>query len=72
MSEIIVMIVVIIFLLLSFYFSFIPHNTQCNMIRWLMPKCFPHWFHIGAGLIFFGIAVVVYHNDYLLKLKIQD
>ena len=72
MSEIIIMIIVIIFLLLSFYFSFVPYNTQCSMIRWLIPNCFPHWFYIGGGLVCFGIAVLIYHNEYLLKLRIHE
>ena len=63
---------VIIFLLLAFYFSFLPHETQCNMIKFVLPNCFPHWFHIGAGIVCFGIAIIIYHNDYLLKLRIHD
>jgi hypothetical protein len=72
MSEIIIMIVVIVFLLLSFYFSFVPYENQCSMFKWLVPNCVPRWFHIGAGLGCFGIAVFIYHNDYLLKLRIHD
>lgn len=62
----------VILVLLSFYFSFLPHETQCNMIKWILPNCFPHWLHIGAGIGCFAAAVVIYHNNYLLKLRIQD
>ena len=72
MSEIIVMIVVIMFLLLSFYFSFVPYDTQCNIVKSILPDCFPRWLYIGGGLACFGIAVVMFHNDYLLKLRIHE
>ncbi len=66
------LIFVIFFLILSFYFVFLPHDIQCNIIKIVFPNCFPNWLHIGAGLVCFGIAVLIYHNDYLLKLRIHE
>ncbi len=68
----IIEIFVVILILLSVYFSFLPYETQYKMIRWLIPNTFPHWIHIGAGVVCFALAVILYHNNYLLKLRIHE
>ncbi len=68
----IIEIFVIILVLCSLYFSFLPHDTQCNMVKMILPNCFPHWFHLGAGIGCFALAIALYHSDYLLKIRIHD
>jgi hypothetical protein len=68
----IIQIFVIILVLFSFYFSFLPHNTQCDIIRMFFPNCFPQWLHLIGGIGCFAFAVILYHNEYLLKIRIHD
>jgi hypothetical protein len=66
--NIIIVIFVIIFVLASFYLSFLPHATQCNMLKMVLPNCFHPWLHLVGGLVFFVLAIALYNYEYILNL----
>ena len=66
--NIIIIILVIFFVLASFYFSFLPHETQCNMIKMILPNCFQPWLHLVGGIGCFILAVALYHYEYILNI----
>ena len=65
-------IIIIILVILSLALAFLPHSFICQYLRYILPNCFPLWIHLGASIIFFIIAIIIYHNDYLLRLKIHE
>ena len=65
-------IIIILLVLISLYLAFNPYNATCKFIKLLFSNCFPHWIYIGASIIFFAIAVILYNNNYSLQLRIYE
>ena len=58
----------VVLLLCSFYFSFVPHETQCIMLKNIIPNCFLQWVHLLIGVVFFVLAVALYNYEYIFDL----
>ncbi len=65
-------IIVIVCMILTIYFGFVPYETQCSITKMILPNCYPRFIYIGGCIVFFVIGIFIYHNEYLLKLKIHE
>ena len=70
---IIEIILFILFILLSIFFSFVPYDIQIIIFLNIF-KLTPYskFGFLILGIILFILAVIMYNHEYLLKIKIQD
>jgi hypothetical protein len=55
----------ILLLINSIIWCFVPRDTYCGVVSNFLTECPPHGFYLVVGVISFIIAVMIYQSDYI-------